>query len=61
MSNKNKKTGMKIVQKICFIIQLQKTLLCAALELKLLKLYKSTHEKPVIGLNKQIYNVIVLV
>ncbi len=32
MSNKNKKTGMKIIQKICFIIQLQKTLLCVALE-----------------------------
>ena len=43
------------------MIQLQKTLLCAALERKLLKLYIRTQEEPVIGLNKQIYNVFVLV
>jgi len=61
MSNKNKKTGMKIERNKFFVIQLQKTLLCASLELKLLKLYISTQEEPVIGLNKQINNVFVLV
>jgi hypothetical protein len=68
MSYKKKKTGKKIVQQICFIIQLQKTLLCAALELKLLKLCAvSTQGKHTGGTCQwseyanTVYNVIVLV